>query len=237
MLTRARRWLFIAIAAAAAVLAPSGSPLGFLPGWAPRGRTAAEVPTSTATAVPRGLCGGRSGSCSRRHRGGLGRAAYKVTIHTVSKPENKGWEAAAVDEYSKRLATAALPINVETIFHKADSQLLRAVERTDHPIVVLDERGAELTSEGFAELLFSRLEAGGSRISFVIGGADGLPRELRQDLKPRGSSGQGPRTELMSLGLLTLPHKLARAILVEQLYRASEIRRGSKYHRGDPYAD
>ena len=144
MLTRAFRRLFIAIAAAAAVLAPSGPPLGFLPGWAPWGRTAAEVPTSTA--VPRVLCGGRSGSCSRRHRGGLGRAAYKVTIHTVSKPENKGWEAAAVDEYSKRLATAALPINVETIFHKADPQLLRAVERTDHPIVVLDERGAELTS-------------------------------------------------------------------------------------------
>ncbi|CAE7212704.1 rlmH, partial [Symbiodinium necroappetens] len=70
-------------------------------------------------------------------------------------------------------------IEVETIFHKADAQLLRALKKLRHPILVLDERGALLDSEEFARLLFARLEEGSARLSFCIGAADGLPQELR----------------------------------------------------------
>ena len=57
-------------------------------------------------------------------------------------------------------------------------------------------------------------------MSFFIGGAEGLPPELKAD-----------RKRLLSLGSLTLTHQMARLILVEQVYRATEIRRGSGYHK------
>lgn len=137
-------------------------------------------------------------------------------------------------EYSKRLQVGDPPIQVETIFHKTDEQLLRAVGGAPHGAIVLDERGAALTSEDFSEVVFAYLQDGGSRLVLAIGGADGLPAELRglppvsRELAERGESG------LLALGRLTLPHRLVRVTLVEQLYRAQEIRRGSKYHRGDP---
>ena len=56
--------------------------------------------------------------------------------------------------------------------------------------------------------------------SFFIGGADGLPAELKAD-----------RSRLLSLSKLTFTHQMARLLLVEQIYRATEIRKGSGYHK------
>jgi 23S rRNA (pseudouridine1915-N3)-methyltransferase len=67
----------------------------------------------------------------------------------------------------------------------------------------------------------SRLMNGGEHgVSFIIGGADGLPRDL-----------VAGADFTWSLGRLTLPHRLARLIVVEQLYRAISIIRGEPYHR------
>jgi len=168
------------------------------------------------------------------------RRASRIAIHMVGKPCERGWEATAVADYSKRLAGGAPSIEVETQFHKTDEQLVRAVDRcSGHTTVVLDEKGALLTSEEFEELVFARLEMGGSRLAFVIGGADGLPpvlrsvRPVRRVAETPSGSGSGSR-ELFSLGKLTLPHRLARVLLMEQLYRAQQIRRGTDYHRGEP---
>lgn len=162
-------------------------------------------------------------------------AACKVFVHMVAKSSAGGWEDAAVEEYAKRLRSGSPPIEVETVFHKADAQLLRAVDKLQHPILVLDEKGLVVTSEDFAQLLFGRMEAGGARLSFVIGGADGLPDQLRCLQKVRlGVDEAHSSGELLSLGLLTLPHRLVRVVLAEQIYRAQEIRRGSSYHRGEP---
>jgi 23S rRNA (pseudouridine1915-N3)-methyltransferase len=57
-------------------------------------------------------------------------------------------------------------------------------------------------------------------MAFVIGGAEGLPRELKEGNKP-----------LLSLSKMTWPHQMARMLLAEQIYRASEIRKGSGYHK------
>eukprot|EP00434_Breviolum_minutum_P035067 symbB.v1.2.031040.t1/scaffold3436.1/size58694/1 len=138
----------------------------------------------------------------------------------------RGWEDTAVEEYAKRLRSGNPAL-------EADAQLLKALEKLHHPILVLDEKGLVLNSEDFATLLFSRLEAGGARLSFVIGGADGLPAELRCAQRVRPAD-EAQSRGLLSLGLLTLPHRLARVVLVEQIYRAQEIRRGSSYHRGEP---
>lgn len=94
-------------------------------------------------------------------------------------------------------------------------QLVRAAEQ----VVVLDERGTELTSIGLAEKLCAWQRAGRD-LAFVIGGPDGVSQALtaRADFR-------------WSLSRLTLPHALARVVLAEQLYRAWTVSTGHPYHR------
>jgi 23S rRNA (pseudouridine1915-N3)-methyltransferase len=81
-------------------------------------------------------------------------------------------------------------------------------------LVVLDERGKDLTTEQFAGLL-ARTTA------FVIGGADGLSSPLKDKAEL-----------LLRVSAFTLPHALAQVVLVEQLYRAATLLTGHPYHRG-----
>jgi 23S rRNA (pseudouridine1915-N3)-methyltransferase len=90
----------------------------------------------------------------------------------------------------------------------------------DSRVIALSDRGESWTSEQLAELV-GRWEMDGRDVTFVIGGADGLPSAVVNGAE---------RT--WSLGPLTLPHELARLVVYEQLYRAHTIRRGEKYHRG-----
>lgn len=83
----------------------------------------------------------------------------------------------------------------------------------------LDERGRTLSSKGFAAALRSWLEDPTRRPCFILGGAYGLSEEVR--LRCQG---------LISLGPMTLPHEMARVVLLEQLYRAMTILRGTSYH-------
>ncbi len=91
-------------------------------------------------------------------------------------------------------------------------------------IVALTERGESLTTSLLAARLES-LEATGGDLAFVIGGANGLEPELEE-----------AATWKLSLSALTLPHQLARLVLLEQLYRVESFRRGEPYHReGAPH--
>ena len=94
-----------------------------------------------------------------------------------------------------------------------DEQKLRSAVPKGCKLVVLDERGAELTTEKFAALLRSPS-------AFVIGGADGLSGETksRADI-------------LLRLSALTLPRALAQVILLEQIYRGATLLTGHPYHR------
>lgn len=87
-------------------------------------------------------------------------------------------------------------------------------------VVMLDERGKSLKSLAFAELFRGLQNEGHNHIQFVIGGADGLNDGLRSraDL-------------LLSFGVQTWPHMLARIMLLEQIYRAQQILGGHPYHR------
>jgi 23S rRNA (pseudouridine1915-N3)-methyltransferase len=87
-------------------------------------------------------------------------------------------------------------------------------------LIALDERGRQLGSRDFAQKLGNWRDQGAVEIAFVVGGADGLAESLRQ------------RADLvLSLGQMTWPHMLARAMLVEQIYRAQQILAGHPYHR------
>lgn len=90
----------------------------------------------------------------------------------------------------------------------------------DHVIVALDERGEALPSMAFARRLEAWRDGGKREVRFLIGGADGLSEEERRcaDL-------------LLSFGAATWPHLLARAMLAEQLFRATSILANHPYHR------
>ncbi|MBZ8131939.1 23S rRNA (pseudouridine(1915)-N(3))-methyltransferase RlmH [Afifella sp. IM 167] len=88
------------------------------------------------------------------------------------------------------------------------------------PFVALDESGKNLNSEDFAAIVGGRADAGEASLAFVIGGPDGLDPAFRD---------QAAAT--IAFGKMTWPHKMARLMLAEQLYRAVTILSGHPYHR------
>ena len=85
--------------------------------------------------------------------------------------------------------------------------------------MALDERGREATSEELARRLGGWLRDGRD-VVLVVGGSDGLGQAVRERAD-----------EALSLSRMTLAHRLARLVLLEQLYRAFTILRGEPYHK------
>ena len=116
-----------------------------------------------------------------------------------------------VDHYEKLLRRQA---RVEIVEVREDEALERRIPERAH-VVLLDAGGRELSSEAFAAFLEQRRQAG-LDVVFVLGGPFGTAIE-RHDTK-------------LSLGPMTLPHQLARVVLLEQLFRAHKILAGEPYH-------
>lgn len=143
--------------------------------------------------------------------------------------DRSGLYQPAIEEYAKRIARYARLEIVEVPEarkhagtprareEEAESLLGRLGER--ERVVVLDERGKEHTSVDFARRLAAWLE-GGRDVSLVIGGSDGLGEALLARAEER-----------LSLSRLTLAHRLARLVLLEQVYRGFTILRGEPYHK------
>jgi 23S rRNA (pseudouridine1915-N3)-methyltransferase len=91
----------------------------------------------------------------------------------------------------------------------------KLLEKAKGYIIALDERGREMTSREFASFVQKH-----PFITFLIGGADGLSEEVREK-----------SNFLLSLSKMTLQHDVARIVLLEQLYRAEQIIKGTPYHR------
>lgn len=87
-------------------------------------------------------------------------------------------------------------------------------------IIVLDEKGKDLTSQEFSQLLKTEQDMGTQRLAFAIGGPDGHGDELKS-----------VAVRKIRLGAMTWPHQIARILLVEQLYRGITILSGHPYHR------
>ena len=104
---------------------------------------------------------------------------------------------------------------------RVEGQRLReALARREGRVVALDERGRSFTTRELAMRLGGHEDRGLKRVSFVIGGAEGLEPELVKEAD-----------EVLSLSPLTFPHELARVLLAEQLYRCWSLRAGHPYHR------
>lgn len=139
---------------------------------------------------------------------------YRIKILSVGKTKEK-WLQEAVGEYLKRMRST---VQFEFGWAKHNEQLESLAEK-EKKLILMDPNGELMTSERFSDFLATELEAGGSRTTFIIGGADGIPSSLRN---------KGP---CLSLSPLTFTHQMTRLILVEQIYRALEIQKGSDYHR------
>jgi len=102
----------------------------------------------------------------------------------------------------------------------AEAALLSRAVPAGAALVILDERGEELTSPDFAARIARFRDGGRQDMAVLIGGADGLDPALRA------------RADLaIRFGRMVWPHMLARVMLAEQLYRAATILAGSPYHR------
>lgn len=142
----------------------------------------------------------------------------KLHIITVGKPKlayaQLGW-----DEYLGRLQRlhSMRITQLSDKFAYDAGKILDAAQGSYR--VVLEIQGKSLTSEQLADFLREReLEA--REVSFIIGGPEGLPQEVRQAADMQ-----------LSFGRLTLPHDLAMVTLLETLYRSSTINAGLPYHK------
>lgn len=129
---------------------------------------------------------------------------------------------AAVDDYLSRLRRY-LPTEEVEVRGGSDAKAERAMLRAVPPrfeLWTLDAGGNEPTSKELAQWLEQRMSSGVAGIALVIGAAEGLPPAVakKADLT-------------LSLSKLTLPHRLARVLLAEQLYRAMTIIRGEPYDK------
>ncbi|MGE0142410.1 MAG: 23S rRNA (pseudouridine(1915)-N(3))-methyltransferase RlmH [Planctomycetota bacterium] len=136
----------------------------------------------------------------------------KLRILTIGKLRDEGLER-YVDEFVRR-SRAFLPIEV-VVMRDAES----AIERSIQPRVVLDERGEQIESPQLAAWLRKWRDGGVRQVDFLIGDAHGFAPSVRDGAD-----------RVLALSRLTLPHRLAAVLLVEQLYRAGTILAGHPYH-------
>ncbi len=98
-------------------------------------------------------------------------------------------------------------------------QLIKAAGEATR-IILLDERGKDLSSQEFSQLLKTEQDMGTTKLAFAIGGPDGHGDELKN-----------VSVRKIRLGSMTWPHQIARILLVEQIYRGITILSGHPYHR------
>lgn len=145
----------------------------------------------------------------------------KLKIAWVGKTKEPAIQA-LTDEYLKRISRYA---EVEGVALADESAILnlreRAGSRPSHALVLLDSRGKQFTSEELAKLLQNHQDRNPKPLALAIGPADGFSDNARKSA-----------AAILSLGKITLPHELARIVLLEQVYRAFTILQGHPYHTG-----
>lgn len=150
----------------------------------------------------------------------------KITIVVVGKIKEKFWQT-AIEEYAKRLKPYAVlnfvEIKAESFSNQNKKQaqiienqrLIKVLEKYNNQnIYLLAEAGQEFDSLKFAKFIENK-----SELVLVIGGALGWAEEIKQKYP-----------QSISLSQLTMPHEMARVVLLEQIYRAVSISKGKEYH-------
>jgi len=158
----------------------------------------------------------------------------KLAVHAVGRMKS-GPEKELADRYFERFARSGPSIGLEFsgVAEIPESRAQGAAERKREEavrlrtllgaataLVLLDERGKNISSEEFANRIGTLRDAGKRTLVIAIGGADGHDPALRDEADL-----------VLSFGALTWPHQIVRVMLAEQLYRAATILSGHPYHR------
>lgn len=141
---------------------------------------------------------------------------FPILLHIIARGKiGRSPEGELVGRYAKRLTWP------HRLTEWPDTGAGKAAEPLNpHKTVLLDERGQALASEDFAALLGRWRDEGTREVRFMLGAADGHTAADRANADL-----------LLAFGPATWPHLLARAMLLEQLYRATTILAGHPYHR------
>jgi 23S rRNA (pseudouridine1915-N3)-methyltransferase len=150
----------------------------------------------------------------------------KIKVAWIGKTKEPAIET-LTGEYLKRIShyaeVAGVVLKDEAAvlsLASGERQQKRSQNKERYKLVLLDSRGKQFSSEELAEFLECE-QGNATPLLFAIGGSDGFREETRR----RAGI-------VLSLGKMTLPHGLARVILVEQLYRAFTILKNHPYHLG-----
>ena len=154
----------------------------------------------------------------------------KIQCWSVGK-QHEPYVKAGIEEFTKRI-THYYPVEwvilpppkssgstTSTDMQKREGEIILAQLKKEDFLILLDERGKQLGSEGLAAFIQQKANDSTKQLVFLIGGAYGVDESIfkRADYK-------------WSLSQLVFPHQLVRLILAEQLYRACTIIRNEKYH-------
>ena len=155
----------------------------------------------------------------------------QITLIVVGKLKERYWRDACA-EYIKRLSALAkitvreLPDidptragGVACAIQKESESILGVMPDNAYR-VLFDVQGKLASSEDIAALISAQQVQGRSHFAFVVGGSYGVNEQVKQAVDAR-----------ISLGRITLPHNLARVVVLEQLYRAHRIMAGAPYHK------
>ena len=140
----------------------------------------------------------------------------RVIVHLDSTPKDRSI-AAILSGYQNRVRSRGISVQFSesTDSSKYESEL----SNLSGQLVLLDQAGVAMTSEEMANWLKSAI-IDSNTTNIAVGPHDGFSKELKKSA-----------SQIISLSQLTLTHEMTAALLMEQLYRASEINRGSAYHR------
>lgn len=144
----------------------------------------------------------------------------KITLGVIGKCKSNSPEGEIIKRYQERMKWNLSIKEKDNSTQIDEAKFLQSCINTGSKVIVLDERGENMTSLEFAKIIENWQISGTSEICFLIGGADGHLKSTRDkaDL-------------ILSFGKLTLPHILMRAVLCEQIYRLETIINKHPYHR------
>ncbi len=155
-------------------------------------------------------------------------ALQRIRLLTIGQIKTS-WIRDGCSEFRKRLSSltffdveefpASKQNRPEKQVREESDRLLEAFGGED-VLVVLDERGKDMTTEEFSTFLSDQKDHGLS-VTFVIGGAYGFDDRVRERAH-----------HVLRLSAMTLPHELCRLLFLESLYRALDLAKGGKYHHG-----
>ena len=141
----------------------------------------------------------------------------KLRVVWIGKSKERAIQSLTL-EYLKRLSRY---VPTESLELASEAALGKQLERPGQLLVALDAAGKQMSSEELAQFLAEHQNRGTQTLVFAIGPADGWSEEMLTKASVK-----------LSLGRMTLPHELARVVLLEQLYRGFTILKGHPYHLG-----